>query len=122
MPLMLRRFYMKNFFEGNEYNFKIIDKEINKNECSWTLKSICKQTNVYSVINNLNPILSELGIGEDTICGRFEDSSLWKISKREMEKFNKITKTFLTNKNYLKYLENKLDGDRCQGEWENVEE
>ena len=113
---------MKTFFEGNKYNFKIIYKDFNENECSWTLKSICKQTNSYSGINNLNPILSELGIEEDTICGIFEDSSLWKISKREMEKFNKITKIFLTNKNYLKYLENKLDEDRGQGEWENVEE
>ena len=71
---------------------------------------------------NLNPILSELGIDESTICGRFEDSSMWEVGRREMKKFNKITKAFLTSKNYLKYLKNKLDEDRSQGEWENVEE
>ena len=113
---------MKTFFEGNKYNFKIICKEFNENECYWTLKAICKEMNCYSGINNLNPILSELGIDEDVICGRFEDSSLWKVSKREIKKFNKITKSFLTREKYLKYLENKLDEDRGQGEWENVEE
>lgn len=113
---------MKTYFKGNKYNFKIIYKEFNKNECSWTLKAICKETNCYSGVNNLNPVLSELGIDEGTICGRFEDSSIWEVSKQEMKEFNKIAKSFLTSKKYLKYLENKLDEDRRQGEWENVEE
>ena len=113
---------MKTFFDGNMYNFKIIYKEINKSECYWTLRAICKESNCYSGINNLNPILSELGMDESTICGRFEDSSIWKVSKREMKKFNKITNSFLTSKKYLKYLKNKLDEDRSQGEWENAEE
>src|SRR3989338_6748265 len=94
----LRRFYMKMFFNGNKYNFEMIYKEFNRNKCSWTLKAICKKTNCYSGINNLNPVLSELGIDEDTICGRFEDSSAWKVSKREMKNFNKIAKSFLTSK------------------------
>ena len=111
---------MRIFFDGDRYNFEIIYKGFNKNKCYWTLKSICKQTNRYSGINNLNPILSELVTDEDIVCRRFEDSSLWKVSKREMKKFNKLTKSFLTNKNYLRYLENKLDEDRCQGEWKNV--
>lgn len=115
-------FYMKIFFNGNKYNFKIIYKEFNKNECSWTLKAICKETNCYSGINNLNPILSELGIGEDTIYGRFENSSEWEVSEQEMKKFNKITKSFLISEKYLRYLENKLDEDRSQEEWENAEE
>ena len=113
---------MKMFFKGNKYNFEMIYKEFNKNKCSWTLKAICKKTNCYSGVNNLNPVLSELGIDEDTICGRFEDSSAWKVSKREMKNFNKIAKSFLTSKKYLKHLENKLDEDRKLREWENVEE
>ena len=87
---------MKIFFEGNKYNFKIKNKKFNKNKYSWTLKAICKETNYYSGINNLNPILSELDMDEDTVCGRFEDSSEWEVSKREMRKFNKIAKSFLT--------------------------
>ncbi len=110
------------FFKGNKYNFEMIYKEFNKNKCSWTLKAICKKTNCYSGINNLNPVLSELGISEDTTYGRFEDSSRWEVSKQEMKEFNKNAKSFLTSKKYLKYLENKLDEDRSQGEWENVEE
>ena len=107
---------------GNKYNFKIIYEEFNENECYWTLKAICKETNFYSGINNLNTILSELGIDGGTICRKFEDSSVWEVSKLEMKKFNKIAKSFLTSEKYLKYLENKLDEDRVQGEWENVEE
>lgn len=118
---MNKGLYMKTFFEGDRYNFEVICKEVNKGHF-WTLRAICKKTNSCSGINNLNPILSELGIDEDKICGRFEDSSRWDVSKQEMKNFNKITKTFLTDKNYLKYLENKLDEDRVQGEWENVEE
>ena len=112
---------MKMFFNGNKYNFEIIYKELNKNECSWTLKAICRETNCYSGINNLNHILSELGIAE-FIYGRFEDSSGWSVRKLEMKRFNKIAKSVLTSENYLKYLEDRLDEDRSQGEWENVEE
>jgi len=83
----------------------MICKEFRKNEFSWTLKAICKELNCYSGINNLNPVLSELGIDEDTMCGKFEDSSGWRVSEREMKKFNKNAKSFLTNKKYLKYLE-----------------
>ncbi len=108
------------FFDGNKYNFEIIYKEFNKNGCSWTLKAICKKMNCYSGINNLNSVLSELGVNEDAGCGKFEDSFWWEVSKREMKKFNRIAKSFLTNEKYLKYLENKLDEDRIQGEWENV--
>ena len=100
---------MKTFFKGDKYNFQIIYEEFNKNECSWTLKTICKEKNCCSGINNLNPVLSELDIDEDTICGRFENSSGWRVSKREMKKFNKIAKSILTSEKYLKYLENRLD-------------
>jgi len=113
---------MKIFFKGNKYNFEIIYKGFNKNECSWTLKAVCKETNCYSGITNLNPVLSELGISGDIICRRFEGSFGWEVSKQEMEKFNKIAKSFLTSEKYLRYLENKLDEDRSHGEWENVEE
>lgn len=113
---------MKKFFNGDNYNFEIICKEFNKNKWSWTLKAICKKMNCYSGINNLNPVLSELGIDEDAICGRFEDSFGWEVSKQEIKKFNIIAKSFLTSEKYLKYLENKLDEYRSQGEWENVEE
>ena len=112
---------MKTFFDGIKYNFEIIYKEINESECYWTLRAICKESNHYSGINNLNPILSELGIHESTRCGRFEDSSNWSVSKREMKKFNNITNSFLTDKKYLIYLKNRLDEDRTRGEWENAE-
>ncbi|MBI3034881.1 hypothetical protein HYY71_01030 [Candidatus Woesearchaeota archaeon] len=111
---------MKRFFSGNKYNFEITYKQLNKHECSWTLKAICKATNRCSGVNNLNPVLSELGINEGIVCGKFEDSFGWKVSIQEMKKFNQIAKSFLTSENYLKYLENKLDEDRGQGEWENV--
>ncbi len=113
---------MKMFFRGNKYNFEIVCEKFNKNNCSWTLKAISKETNRYSAINNLNPILSELSVGEFTICGRFEDSFGWEVSKQEMKEFNEIAKSFLTSKKYLEYLESRLDEDRSEGEWENAEE
>lgn len=113
---------METFFSGNRYNFKIINEKINKDEWYWTLKAISKETSHSSGINNLNSILSELGIDLDSMRRRFEDSCLWKVSKREMKNFNKIAGSFLTSRKYLKYLENRLEEDRSQGEWENVEE
>lgn len=108
------------FIEGERYKFKIINEEYDNNEFFWTIRAICRKTRRYSGINNLNPILSELKVDFEK-DRRFEDSCLWEASRKEINIFNKIAKSLVTDKRYLQYLEDKLDEDRSYGEWKNVE-
>lgn len=115
---------MEIFFEGKKYNYKIINEEFDNNEFCWTLRATCKETKRYSGINNLNSILSRLfdgGYDMEVEKGRFEDSFAWDVSEEERDRFNEIVICFLNNAKYLIYLEDKLDEDRSQGEWANVD-
>jgi hypothetical protein len=98
---------------GKKYNFKIlVEKQL------FYIKAKHKLTRSTSCINNLNIILSELGI--DVNDNRFVNS-FWIISQKGARKFAKIAKELLSDKSFRNYIEEKLDEDRKCGEWENIE-
>jgi len=98
---------------GKKYNFKILGE----NNCFY-IKAKHKLTRRTSCINNLNIILSELGV--DVNDSKFVNS-FWIISQKDVRKFGKIAKEVLSDKSFRNYLEEKLDEDRKCGEWENIE-
>ena len=98
--------------EGQRYNF-IVEAL----DGCFSVEAIDKLTRKCSFINNLNYILSYLGIDIDN--PDFYDST-W-ILKDDLAKdlFNKMKKLFSDNET-LAGLENYLDLDREEGEWENI--
>ncbi len=102
--------------EGNKYNFilKTTDAEI-KNDFS--ILAIDKKTNLCSSINNLNLILSELEI--DCKDSRFADSS-WILPYELGKSLYYKAKNLFSDKEFLAFLENYLDLDREESEWENI--
>ncbi len=113
----------ETLIKGNKYNYKIINETFDDEVCFWTLRAICKKSKKYSGINNLNTVLGQLLSDKelDNENGKYEDSFAWEVTKKEMKKFNRIAKSLVTSDSFLNYLENKLDEDRSQGEWANVE-
>ena len=102
-------------FTGDTYSF---DLEVNPygKKYEFNLYAIDRATLHYSIINDLNLILSWLGIeGEDPLA---QDKS-WTISKSKMTKFQQIIRDSLMDKNSLQSLERALDNDRADGEWGN---
>lgn len=104
---------MVSNIHGKKYNFKILAKD----KCFY-IKAKNKSTRRFSCINNLNTILSELGVNVND--DKFGDS-FWIISRKEVRKFGKIARELLSDKTFRDYLEEKLDEDRKCGEWENIE-
>jgi len=102
--------------QGKKYNFEIVSYHRRIGFCFF-IRAKCKSTGRFSCINNLNAILSELGVDLDD--PKFADS-MWVVTKNESHEFVKTAKEFLSNSYFLNYLERKLDEDREAGEWENV--
>jgi len=102
--------------EGNKYNFilKTTETEI---KSDFSILAIDKKTNLCSSINNLNLILSELGI--DYQDSRFADSS-WILPNESVKSLFRKARNLLSDMEFLKSLEDYLDLDRKEGEWENV--
>lgn len=102
--------------ESNKYNFivKITDTNI---ERAFSILAIDKKTSRCSSINNLNPILGELGV--DYQDCRFADSS-WVLPYKLVESLFHKARNLLLSPEFLEYLENYLDLDREEGEWENI--
>lgn len=67
-------------------------------------------------MTNVNLILSELGV--DCVNSRFNDTS-WKVSILEGEKLKAKAVEFLSDKEFLRHVEDALDEDRECGEWIN---
>lgn len=103
---------MKKILKGKKYVFYII-AEGN----GFFIVAQCLFSKRYSFINNLNPILSELGISSDN--NKYYDSR-WVLTKNEVEKLGRMAKNFLSNVHFRNYIEKKLDEDREYCEWENV--
>lgn len=98
--------------EGQKYNFMI-------EACNgyFSVKAVDKLTQNCSFINNLNYILSYLEINVDN--SDFYDST-WILSDvLAKDCFNKVGRLFSDNE-ALADLENYLDLDREEGEWENI--
>ena len=106
----------KRKIERKQYNFEIVLSNGEYMSCFY-IRAICKSTRMTSCINNLNAVLSELGI--ENIKSEYIDS-LWEVTKEAGEKFSQITTELLSTSTFLNYLEEKLDEDRIEGEWENI--
>ena len=104
--------------QGKKYIFEVDSHNDNGAEdfCFY-IKATCKNTGRFSGINNLNTVLSELGVNPDD--DKFADSS-WVVTKDEAHEFVDATKRFLSDSSFLDYLEIKLDEDREAGEWKNI--
>lgn len=115
--MTLERKASDNFIRinGSRYDFQIII-ELGKQNCCISIKAIDKKRKLYSSINNLNAILALLKI--DTNAIEYIDSS-WNLSNKEIMKHSRRIIDALKDRNYICYLENKLDEDRACGEWEN---
>ena len=67
----------------------------------------------------LTPMLSELGVNPED--PKFGDS-WWELpTVEEAKELADHAKALVSNKQFVSYLEEKLDEDRSYGEWENVE-
>ena len=120
---------MKNKFiciQGEKYSFDIVVENYSI-DCYFHVRAICRDSKRTSCINNLNSMLSlfspDCYKSEDDYYAWLDDSnyhdSSWVISKDEAKKLVKIAEKSLRDSSFLKYLENKLDEDRSEGEWEN---
>ena len=104
---------MKKSIMGNWYRFEVVaEGEL------FYIQAVELQSLRCSCINNLNPILSELGVDpcEDR---RYEDSS-WVLPARQARRFFPRAVSFLSDDGFRNYVERVLDEDRAFGEWENV--
>jgi len=102
--------------EGNRYSFRLHTTNT-RIESDFSILSINKTSNLCSSINNLNLILSELGI--DYQDSRFADSS-WILPNESAKSLFRKARDLLSDMEFLKFLEDYLDLDREEGEWENV--
>jgi len=103
-------------FPGKRYNFEIrVEKD--QRTSAFSIRAISKDTGRYSSINNLNTILSELGVDNDN--PKYNDST-WVLGVKEAERFSDVIKKYLASPRFVHYLERKLDEDRACGEWENI--
>jgi hypothetical protein len=92
-------------FPGKRYDFEIrLDGD--SRFSAFSIRAICKDTLKYSSINNLNTILSILGIDADN--RKYEDS-WWELTTREANKLATIIKQDLPSPYFIDYLEGKLD-------------
>jgi len=102
--------------DGMKYSFEVV-KYGDGNDFAFFIIAVCKASHRTSCINNLNTILSELGV--DAYDDKFGDS-IWEVTKKEAKRFFRISKEILSDSIYINYLERQLDFDRVAGEWENI--
>lgn len=103
---------MRRFIHGDRYDFCVV-----ANVREFYIQATDKVSLRYSSINNLNPILSEL-VHDQYNDEKFGDSR-WYVSE-EGQDFAKTSVGFLSNEEFRRYIESKLDEDRTLGEWENI--
>src|SRR3990172_6626171 len=104
---------MRRLIHGNNYDFRVV-----ANVREFYIQATDKISLRYSCINNLNSILSEL-VHEQSNDEQF-DNSRWDVTKEQGEEFAKTAVEFLSDEEFRRYLESKLDEDRMAGEWENT--
>lgn len=100
---------------GRRYNFEI-ETEKGRRYSTFSIRAISTDSGKFSSINNLNAILSELGIEGDN--PKFDDSS-WVLTNKEAHEFENLIIEGLSSPSFIYYLEGKLDEDRSCGEWAN---
>ncbi|MBI2652120.1 hypothetical protein HYX00_01530 [Candidatus Woesearchaeota archaeon] len=107
---------MKKLINGNNYRF-ILNSFNCSDGFSFYIEARHKNTNRHSLINNVNCILSGLGI--DAYNKKFWESK-WVVTKNEATKFFKKAHDFLTDDDFREYVERYLDLDRSLGEWNKI--
>ena len=101
---------MRDSIVGGKYAFDVVsDGEM------FHIEAVHLQSLRCSCINNLNPILSHLGV--DPEDRRYEDSS-WVVSAEQCQRFYYKAVAFLSDAGFRQYVEAILDEDRALGEWE----
>jgi len=103
-------------FSGNRYNYELTLDE-DSNETLFMIRAVCKETGRFSSINNLNAMLGEFDLEPDN--PEYEDS-FWIIDRSRAEELFRTTECLLSDRQFVVYLEKRLDEDRMYGEWENV--
>ena len=102
--------------EGEKYLFEIESSSI-KGKFAFEIEAIDKRSGRYSTINTLNAFLSWCEIGvHDSRIGEPE----WIVSKKEYGRLERCIARLFADKNFIAYLEHKLDEDRIEGEWANI--
>jgi len=96
---------------------EIVSRNVKSARNTFYIRATHKSTRRTSCINNLNAILSELGV--DSNKPEFADS-MWEIPEKQAIRFVNISKDFLVSPVFRDYLENRLDEDRAEGEWANI--
>ena len=100
--------------EGQKYRLEVLLQNR-----GFAIRAICKSSRRYSCVNNLNTMLSELGVNPED--PKFEDS-WWELpTVEEAKELADHAKVLVSDRQFLSYLEGKLDEDRSYGEWENIE-
>ena len=107
---------MKKIINGNNYRF-IVNSFNCSDGFSFYIEARHKNTNRHSLINNVNCILS--GLGVNAYNNKFWESE-WVVTKMQSDKFFKIAIDFLADKDFLPYVEKQLDLDRNLGEWNKI--
>ena len=100
---------------GKRYDFEV-RTENGRRYSTFSIRAISRDSGKYSSINNLNAILSALGIEGDN--PKFDDS-LWTLTNKEANIFEDVIKQSLSSPLFMSYLEDKLDEDRSCGKWAN---
>jgi len=108
---------MKTHINGFRFKYEVTSTPWHS-RCLFSIKAIHKSSRRSSTINNVNQILSDFNISETD--KNFVESD-WELSKKKATYFVKKAKELFSDRNYLKFLEKRLDEDRAEGEWENVE-
>lgn len=109
---------MKKVFKGDKYDFRIFNFPLGKRQSLFSIKATHKQTKRTSFITTVNVILSELNVNPD--MPEFWESD-WILNSEKVNKLIIKAEQFLSDKRFLPYLEDYLDLDRKQSEWENYE-
>jgi hypothetical protein len=112
----------KIIVDGGSYNFEVVSEDFG-DEADFYIRAISKTTRRTSCINNLNAVLSELLSEHESenydFYPEYYDST-WVVSKSKAKRFIRKAKKFLSDSKFVAYLENKLDEDREESEWENI--
>ena len=103
--------------KGKRYNFEIISRNNKSQYDFFYIRAKHKATGRTSCINNLNVILSELGVNSNK--PQYADS-MWEIPRNQTSRFISISRKIISDSVFTAYLEKRLDKDRTLGEWENI--
>jgi hypothetical protein len=104
---------IKEYFAGNRYNFQVQVEKL-KSDFLFEINSQHIESKCKSTITNLNFLISELIHPVLDII--VEENSL-SLTKMQSEKLFKKASICFRNKSWIRALEESLDHDRNESEW-----